>query len=308
MEIYHPRDEELLREMKRVRRSDRRKRLCRGLLILLTLSIAAGLFVFHRYYFLAVAHGTAMGDTLPEGSLVLIRRPEAGKTYTDGDILLYEKRLTKPVELTILNTKGKTRQYCKYVLYRDVGMTRQYYSTSEDGVSWLPSTNGADQFESNGEGAVTVSTENLQNGEYWLMEVWASYGQPLLKEPIPIAVSNPVQTQMKRVLAAPRERVVLSPYAETRVNGWEINRDYTSGRTEDAAPEGRRLIMAHDRYFVQGDQLSLSVDSRDSEYSTVSDDEILGRAEYALWPLRCFGDLTGQVTTVAGSETEAAEE
>ena len=41
MEIYHPRDEELLREMRRVRRSDRRKRLSIGLSILLILSIAA---------------------------------------------------------------------------------------------------------------------------------------------------------------------------------------------------------------------------------------------------------------------------
>ena len=89
MEIYHPRDEELLREMKRVRRSDRRRRLCRGLIILLTLSIAVGLFVFLRYYQLAVAHGTGMGDTLPEGSLLLIRKPEAGQVYNAGDIILY---------------------------------------------------------------------------------------------------------------------------------------------------------------------------------------------------------------------------
>ena len=307
MEIYHPRDEELLREMKRVRRSDRRKRLCMGLAVLLILSIAAGLFVFHRYYFLAVTHGAAMGDTLPEGSLVLVRRQEPGKTYTAGDVLLYEKRLTKPVELTILSPKGKTRQFCQYVLYRDVGITRQYYAATEEGVSWLPSTSGALIFESNEEGAVTVGTDDLQNGEYWLLEVKASYGQTLLKDPIPFSVNNPVKTQMKRVLAAPRERVVLSPYAETRVNGWEINTEYTSGRTADAAPEARRILLARDRYFVQGDQLSLSVDSRDTDYSTVTDDEILGRAEFALWPLRCFGDLTGRVTAVAGSGTEAAE-
>ena len=149
--------------------------------------------------------------------------------------------------------------------------------------------------------------ENLKNGEYWLKEVEASYGQALLTDPIPFAVVNPVKTQLKRVLAGPGERVVLSPYAETRVNGLLISTDYTSGRTEDAAPEGRRLIMARDRYFVQGDQLSLSVDSRETDYSTVSDGEILGRAEFALWPLQCFGNLTGRQTVVAGTETEAAE-
>ena len=73
--------------------------------------------------------GPAMGGTLPDGALVLVRRPETGKTYEAGDILLFEKRLAKPVELTILSPKGKTRRYCKYILYRDVGTTRQYLST-----------------------------------------------------------------------------------------------------------------------------------------------------------------------------------
>ena len=307
MEIYHPRDEELLREMKRVRRSDRRRRLCRGLIILLTLSIAVGLFVFLRYYQLAVAHGTGMGDTLPEGSLLLIRKPEAGQVFHAGDIILYEKRLAKPVELTILSPKGKTRRYCRYVLYRDVGTTRQYYASTEGGNAWISTVTGADIFESTEEGTVSIGTENLKNGEYWLKEVEASYGQAVLTDPIPFAVVNPVKTQLKRVLAGPGERVVLSPYAETRVNGLEISTDYTSGRTEDAAPEGRRVIMARDRYFVQGDQLSLSVDSRDTDYGTVSEGEILGRAEFILWPLQHFGSLTGRYKTAAGNETEAAE-
>ena len=307
MEIYHPRDEELLREMRRVRRSDRRKRLSIGLSILLILSIAAGLFVFHRYYQLAVMRGPAMGGTLPDGAMVLVRRLETGKTYEAGDILLFEKRLAKPVELTILSPKGKTRRYCKYILYRDVGTTRQYYASTEGGNAWISTVTGADIFESTEEGTVSIGTENLKNGEYWLKEVEASYGQAVLTDPIPFAVVNPVKTQLKRVLAGPGERVVLSPYAETRVNGLEISTDYTSGRTEDAAPEGRRLIMARDRYFVQGDQLSLSVDSRETDYSTVSEGEILGRAEFALWPLQCFGNLTGRQTVVAGTETEAAE-
>ena len=307
MEIYHPRDEELLREMKRVRRSDKGKWLGRGLAVLLALSLAAGLFVFHRYYRLAVSHGTGMGGTLPEGSLVLVRRAEAGQTYRAGDLILYEKRMSKPVELTLFSTKGKARRYCRYVLYRDIGTTRQYYSAAEDGPVWLPVATDATVFESTEEGTVSIDTENLKNGEYWLKEVEASYGQPLLTDPIPFAVNNPVKVQIKRVLAGPGERVVLSPYAETRVNGQAISTTYTSGRTADAAPEGRRLIMAKDRYFVQGDQLSLSVDSRETDYGTVSDGEILGRAEFALWPLQSFGALAGGQTTAAGDGTEAAE-
>ena len=306
MEIYHPRDEELLREMRRVRRSDRRKRLCLGLAVLLIMSIAAGLFVFHRYYMLAVMHGTAMADTLPEGALVLIRRPWT-EGYAAGDIILYEKRLTKPVELTILSPRGKTRRSCKYVLYRDVGTTRQYLSTAGGSTVWVTEISSADRIESSGEGTVRIGTEDLKNGQYGLMEVMASYGQDLLKDPIPFMVNNPVRTQMKRVLAAAGERVVLGEYAETRVNGREIDTSYTSGRTEDAAPEGRRIIVAKGRYFVQGDQLSLSVDSRETDYSLVADEEVLGRAEFALWPLRCFGILTGRQITAGEGGSEEAE-
>ena len=298
MEIYHPRDEELLREMRRVRRSDSRKRVGWGLAVLLILGIASGLFVFHRYYQLAVMHGSAMGATLPEGSLVLVRKPEAGKAYVSGDIILYEKRISAPVEITILSEKGQTRDFCGYVVYRDVGTTRQYCVIADENVSWQSSESAATVFESDAQGVVRVETENLQDGEYWLKEVKASYGQKMLTDPIPFVVNNPVRTQMKRVLAAPGDRVVISQYAETRLNGQEIDTSYTSGRTEDAETEARRVIVARDRYFVQGDQLSLSVDSREADYGEVADGEILGRAEFALWPLCCFGGLTGRTMTV----------
>ena len=307
MEIYHPGDDELLREMRRVRRADRRRRLAWGLSVLLILALATGWFVFNRYYQLAVIHGPAMGDTLPDGSLVLVRKPEPGVKYISGDIILYEKRMAKPVDITLLSPKGKIRNYCRYILYRDVGTTRQYYSTADGAAAWIENQAAADIFEADQDGTLHLDTHDLKNGEYWLKEVEASYGQDVLPDPFSFTVNNSVQTQMKRVLAAPGERVVLSPYAETRVNGRVVNTDYTSGRTLDASVDGRRVIAAQDHYFVQGDHLSLSVDSRDTDYSTVSADSVLGRAEFALWPIRCFGDLTGKQTTVSGTEAEEAE-
>ena len=307
MEIYHPRDEELLREMRRVRRSDRRKRLAIGMAVLLVLSAAFGLFVFHRYYQLAVMHGPAMGDTLPEGSLVLVRKPETEKPYVSGDIILYEKRIATPVEITILNEKGKIRDYCSYIIFRDIGTTRQYYAVTDGTVSWVTAESDAEKIDSDAEGVVRIETENLPNGEYWLKEVKASYGQKTLSDPIPFPVRNPVRTQMKRILAAPGDRVVTSPYAETRLNGQEIDTSFLSGRTADAAVESRRLMVAKDRYFVQGDQLSLSLDSREVNYGYVAEEEILGRAEFAIWPLRCFGSLTGRAMVSGAAGQEGAE-
>ena len=128
-----------------------------------------------------------------------------------------------------------------------------------------------------------------------------------MEEPIPFNVANPVLTQMKRVLAAPGDRVVLGTGTETRINGQEIDKRHTSGRTADASVSPHRVIAAVGEYFVQGDQLSLSVDSRETDYSTVSGEEVLGRAEYALWPIRCFGDLTGQTVTAGSTGQEGAE-
>ena len=44
-------------------------------------------------------------------------------------------------------------------------------------------------------------------------------------------------------------------------------------------------------------QLSLSKDSRETDFGSITQDEVLGRAEFALWPIRCFGNLTGTVVT-----------
>ena len=142
MEIYHPRDDELLREMRRVRRADRRRRLTWGLAVLLILAVATGWFLFNRFFQLAVIHGPAMGDTLPEGALVLVRKSEPGRTYVSGDIIVFEKRMAKPVDITLLSPKGKIRNYCRYVLYRDVGTTRQYYTATEGTVTWIENQAG----------------------------------------------------------------------------------------------------------------------------------------------------------------------
>lgn len=305
MEIYHPKEEELIREMKRVRRVDRRKRVLIGLAILLILSIAAGIFVFHRYFQLVITHGAAMADTLPDGTVVLIRAPEPGTTYAAGDIILYEKRLAEPMEITAANAKGKIRHYCQFILYRDVGTTRQYFSTEEGTASWQESADKADVFDSDEQGILRFETEDLPDGDYFFKEIKASYGRDVLADPIPFTVKNPVQLQMKRVIGVPGSSVVLGA-TETRVNGQQISTAYTSGRTADASVAGRRVLVAKDTYFVQGDQLSLSVDSRDANYGVVSDEDIIGKAEFALWPVRCFGSLTGtQVTASGGGQGEA---
>ena len=116
MEIYHPKDEELLREMKRVRRTARRKRWLWGTLVFMVLGALFGWFVFSKYVTVAAMHGSAMGSTLPDGSLVVVYRDDAHE-YQKGDIILYEtdtgykmKRVTATAgDRVVVNPVGTTR-------------------------------------------------------------------------------------------------------------------------------------------------------------------------------------------------------
>ena len=191
MEIYQPEDDELLREMKRVRRTLKRKRMITGSLVFLVLGCVFGWFVFNRYFTLAVFHGPAMGDTLADGSLVLVERSD-GKAYQQGDIVLYET----------------------------------------------------------GTG-----------------------------------------TQIKRILAREGDQVVVSPYMHLRVNGVTLEEPETTGRNLDAGIRTRRLTMEPDTLFMEGDQLSLSVDSRHAEYETVREEKVVGKVRFVLWPAYRIGEV-----------------
>ena len=107
-------EHDLLREMRRVRRQSKRKRLAWGLLIWTILAVAAGWYVFSRYYAVAVIKSPAMNDSVLSGSVVLCRRLN-GKAPAKGDVILFNQGRTwglkrvaaKAGDLVALSQKGK---------------------------------------------------------------------------------------------------------------------------------------------------------------------------------------------------------
>ena len=116
MEIYHPRDDELLREMRRVRREDKRRRLLWWVLAILVVCVIFGWMMLNRLYVPVIMKGPSMGDTLPDGTLVLVRRC-GGRECRTGDIILFEtengyqmKRVIAGAgDRIVLNPYGETR-------------------------------------------------------------------------------------------------------------------------------------------------------------------------------------------------------
>lgn len=94
MEGYTPEDRELLREMRRVRRRLKGKRLLWSLIIWALIAAAAGWFLMSRYCMLAVANGPDMGMAVPAGSTVLVFRlqpDENGEGPAQGDVIVFER-------------------------------------------------------------------------------------------------------------------------------------------------------------------------------------------------------------------------
>jgi len=208
MENYRPDEGEVLREMKRVRRSDRRHRMGWCMLIFIVLAAVAGWFISNRYYTLAEVRGAGMDDTLMSGSFVLCRRVGAEEKPLRGDLALFS-----------------------------------------------------------------------HEGEW----------------------------QIKRVIAASGDRVVVGADGEVRINGEVLSEDYVTGNAMESGITARRVNLGEGEYFVMGDNRTLSVDSRSADYGVVQQEDIIGTARYIVWPFYRIAELKRPGAVSAETDENSGE-
>lgn len=94
---------------------------------------------------------------------------------------------------------------------------------------------------------------------------------------------------IKRVIGLPGDVVVIDNDGNVYVNGAMLDEPYISEKTLGECDLDFPYTVPEMTYFVLGDQRSNSVDSRSSVIGTISQDDIIGKVFFKVWPLSDFG-------------------
>ena len=97
---------------------------------------------------------------------------------------------------------------------------------------------------------------------------------------------------VKRVIAQAGDWVDMDKDGTVYVNGEAVNEPYllekSPGETDISFP----YQVAEGRIFVMGDNRATSIDSRNSAVGCVSQEQIVGRILFRIWPLNRMGTLS----------------
>ena len=94
---------------------------------------------------------------------------------------------------------------------------------------------------------------------------------------------------LKRVIGTPGDEIVIDAEGNVYVNGQMLEEPYVTDKGLGDCDLEFPYIVPGTGYFVLGDQRVNSVDSRNSVIGAISQEDIIGKVLFRVWPFSKFG-------------------
>ena len=94
---------------------------------------------------------------------------------------------------------------------------------------------------------------------------------------------------VKRVIASSGDWVDIDDDGFVYVNNKKIDEPYVKDRSKGECDIPLPYQVPESRVFVMGDERAVSVDSRSTAIGCVSEEQIVGKIEFRVWPMSDFG-------------------
>ncbi len=96
---------------------------------------------------------------------------------------------------------------------------------------------------------------------------------------------------VKRVIAGPGDWVNIDEHGSVFINDEELDEPYLTEKAYGEPNIEFPYQVPDDKFFVLGDHRATSVDSRHSEVGCVSQEQVVGKITFRVWPLERLGSF-----------------